>query len=85
MEPKITNAIDGGIINPIAPVVAINEVDVALSYPELTIAGIKIKPNAATVAGPEPEIAAKKHDTITHTAAIPLLRCPTKVLQKSIS
>ena len=35
------------------------------------IAGIKTAPSAATVAGPEPEIAPKKHATITHTIAIP--------------
>ena len=42
-------------------------------------------PSAATVAGPDPEIAAKKQETITHTSAIPLLLCPTRLLQKLIS
>ena len=47
--------------------------------------GIRITPSAATVAGPEPEIAAKKQDTITHTSATPFLRWPTQAFAKSIS
>jgi len=41
------------------------------------MAGINIEPNAATVAGPDPDIAAKKHDTTTATEMRPLLVCPT--------
>ena len=50
-----------------------------------TIAGIRTAPRAATVAGPEPEIAPKKQETITHTIAIPPFLCPTQVSTKSIS
>ena len=38
--------------------------------PSSTIAGIKTAPSAATVAGPEPEIAPKKQATITETFKI---------------
>ena len=47
--------------------------------PSSTIAGIRTAPRAATVAGPEPEIAPKKQATITHTMAMPPLLCPTQV------
>ena len=50
-----------------------------------TIAGIRTAPSAATVAGPEPEIAPKKQATITHTMAIPPFLCPTQVSTKLIS
>ena len=50
-----------------------------------TIAGIRTAPRAATVAGPEPEIAPKKQETITHTIAIPPFLCPTQVSTKLIS
>ena len=68
---------DGGIITPIAPAVAIRAAANAGGYPTSTIAGIRIRPRAATVAGPEPEIAAKKHATSTHTIATPPLKWPT--------
>ena len=42
-------------------------------------------PSAATVAGPEPEIAAKKQEQMTVTNARPLRRCPTQALAKAIS
>ena len=42
-------------------------------------------PRAATVAGPEPEMAAKKQATMTVTSAMPLRRWPTSVRAKSIS
>ena len=59
------------------------ELDVAIravengaeNLPSSTIAGIRTAPRAATVAGPEPEIAPKKQATITHTMAIPPLFC----------
>ena len=52
--------------------------------PSSTIAGFKSAPSAATVAGPEPEIAPKKQATITHTIAIPPLLCPTQVFTNLI-
>ena len=51
----------------------------ALKPPLSTIAGIRTAPSAATVAGPDPEIAPKKQATITHTMAMPPLLCPTQV------
>ena len=40
---------------------------------------------AATVAGPEPEMAAKKQATITVTTARPPRRCPTQAFARLIS
>jgi hypothetical protein len=49
------------------------------------MAGIRITPKAATVAGPEPDIAAKKQEVITATMARPAVRCPTALLAKLIN
>jgi len=49
-----------------------------LPYPFLTIAGIIIEPIAATVAGPDPEIAAKNAQAITVTVASPPVNEPIK-------
>ena len=66
--------------------VAINAVENGAENPPCsTIAGIRTAPRAATVAGPEPEIAPKKHATITHTMAIPPFLWPTQVSTKLIS
>ena len=54
-------------------------------YPALIMAGIIISPRAATVAGPEPEIAAKKQETMTHTMARPPFKCPTQTSASRIS
>ncbi len=63
--------------------VAINAVENGAEKPPCSImAGIRTAPSAATVAGPEPEIAPKKQATITHTMAMPPLLCPTQVLTK---
>ena len=66
--------------------VAISAVEKGAENPPLsTIAGIRTAPRAATVAGPEPEIAPKKQATITHTIAMPPLLCPTQVSTNLIS
>ena len=39
----------------------------------------------ATVAGPDPEMAAKKHATVTHTIPSPPLICPTNVCANAMS
>ena len=44
--------------------------------PRLIMAGIRMMPRAATVAGPEPEMAPKKQATTTQTMAMPPLRWP---------
>lgn len=71
IEPYTTKVMEGGIITPIAPEAAINAAEKEGEYPDLIMAGTRITPSAATVAGPDPEIAAKKQDTMTHTMAIP--------------
>lgn len=73
------------MITPIAPPAAISAVAKLAGYPSFTIEGIKITPSAATVAGPEPEIAAKKQETITQTSATPFFLCPTQALARLIS
>ena len=71
MEPYTTNVMLGGITTPIAPADAINAAENAGLYPALIIAGTRMTPRAATVAGPDPEIAAKKQATTTQTIATP--------------
>ena len=68
------------------------ELEVAMSpsendaeKPDSIIAGTSTAPRAATVAGPEPEIAPKKQATITQTMAIPPLRWPTQSSIKATS
>ena len=69
------------------------ELDVAISAvangaekpPRSIMAGIRTIPRAATVAGPQPEIAPKKQATITHTMAIPPFLWPTQVSTNLIS
>ena len=85
IDAYTTNAILGGITIAIELEVAISAVENgAENPPRSIIAGISTIPNAATVAGPEPEIAPKKQATITHTIAIPPLVCPTQVSTKRI-
>ena len=80
MEAYTTNAILGGMTMAMELEVAINAVENGAEKPPCsTIAGIRTAPSAATVAGPEPEIAPKKQATITHTMAIPPFLCPTPV------
>ena len=52
--------------------------------PELTMAGIRMMPRAATVAGPEPEIAPKNMATMTQTMAMPPRWWPTQSSMKAI-
>ena len=72
MEAYTTKAILGGMTMAMELEVAISAVENGAEKPPCsTIAGISTAPRAATVAGPEPEIAPKKQATITHTMAIP--------------
>ncbi len=72
MEEYTMNAMDGGITIAMEDAVAISADAKGSSKPSRSIiAGIRIMPRAATVAGPEPDTAPKKHATITDTIAIP--------------
>ena len=72
MEAYTTKAILGGMTMAMELEVAISAVENGAEKPPCsTIAGISTAPRAATVAGPEPEMAPKKQATITHTMAIP--------------
>jgi len=86
IDAYTTKAILGGITMAMELAVAISAVEKGAENPPLsTIAGIRTAPRAATVAGPEPEIAPKKQATITHTIAMPPLLCPTQVSTNLIS
>ena len=86
MEAYTTKAILGGMTMAMELEVAINAVENGAEKPPCsTIAGISTAPRAATVAGPEPEMAPKKQATITHTMAIPPFLCPTQVSTNLIS
>ena len=77
MEAYTTNAIEGGMTMAMEDAVAIMaEENAAENPPRLIMAGIRMMPRAATVAGPEPEMAPKKQATTTHTMAMPPRRCP---------
>ena len=68
MEAYTTKAILGGMTMAMELEVAISAVENGAEKPPCsTIAGISTAPIAATVAGPEPEMAPKKQATITHT------------------
>ena len=72
IDAYTTNAILGGMTMAMELEVAINAVEKAAEKPpRSTIAGIRTAPRAATVAGPEPEIAPKKQATMIHTFAMP--------------
>ncbi len=76
---------EGGIISPMTPATDISAVASALSYPTSIMAGMISGASAATVAGADPEIAAKKQALITQTAASPHFLCPTNVWANSMS
>ena len=86
MEAYTTKAILGGMTMAMELEVAISAVENGAEKPPCsTMAGISTAPRAATVAGPEPEMAPKKQATITHTMAIPPFLCPTQVSTNLIS
>ena len=86
MEAYTTKAILGWMTMAMELEVAISAVENGAEKPPCsTIAGISTAPRAATVAGPEPEMAPKKQATITHTMAIPPFLCPTQVSTNLIS
>ena len=86
MDAYTTKAILGGMTMAMELEVAISAVENGAEKPPCsTMAGISTAPRAATVAGPEPEMAPKKQATITHTMAIPPFLCPTQVSTNLIS
>ena len=79
MEAYTTNAMEGGMTMAMEEALAIREdAKGAEKPPRLIMAGIRMMPRAATVAGPEPEMAPKKQATITATMAMPPRRWPTQ-------
>ena len=70
---------DGGMTMAIELEVAISASEKEGEKPESIMAGMSTAPRAATVAGPEPEMAPKKQATITQTMAMPPRLCPTQL------
>jgi len=78
----ITKGMLGGIITPIEPAAADNAAAKPAEYPFLFMAGIINVPIADTVAGPEPDIAAKiMHDKVVTMARPPMIN-PTRLSAK---
>src|SRR2546421_13028690 len=80
----ITMTIDGGMRMPRAPDVVITPAPNCLGKPWRTIAGRMIEPMATTVAGDEPDTAAKSAHAITPASARPPCQCPTMEEAKAI-
>ena len=78
--PYTTMGILGGIITPILPAQAINASVNFLLYPFSSIEGTTIEPTAATVAGPEPDTAAKNMHTTTVQIPRPPVILPKNAL-----
>lgn len=68
----------GGMMVPMVPAVATREAEYARSYPASSISGIIIRPIAATVAEPVPEIAAKIMQATMETMPRPPVRLPSE-------
>ena len=83
--PYSKNRILGGIIGPNAPPAAAAAVENSLLYPARIICGIMMPPMQATVAGPEPDMAAKNMLAIIVTIASPPGLSFTRLIQKLIS
>ena len=72
----------GGMMTPIAPAQAESAAAKEVSYFFSVISGIMKEPIAETVAGPEPEIAAKNMQAIVVTSARPPVTWPTSLLKR---
>ena len=68
---------EGGITTPIEPAAAVKAAAKSSSYILALMAGIINDPIAETVAGPEPDIAAKNMQAVTVTIASPPSTAPT--------
>src|SRR5699024_3314399 len=82
--PNTMSGIDGGMRMPRDPEVATRPVENFFGYPFFTIAGIISAPTATTVAGDDPETAAKNMQASTVVIAIPPRRWPTMAAPKSV-
>src|SRR5512136_3156154 len=80
----ITIAIDGGIRMPSAPDVVITPAPKRAGKPCLTIAGRMIEPIATTVAGEDPDTAAKSAQAMTPASPRPPCQWPTSADAKLI-
>ena len=69
--PYTTKGLLGGIMTPTQPAAATRAAEKYLSYTRSTIAGMVSAPMAATVAGPEPEIAPKNMQVTMAVRPIP--------------
>src|SRR5699024_11632471 len=85
VTPSNTKGMLGGITTTVDPAVAVNAEAKPPPYFFSCIAGIINDTIAATVAGPEPEIAAKNIQANTVTIASPPVINPTREFAKSRS
>ena len=75
---------EGGIRIPRVPALVMTPAAKLSGYPALTMPTMTIEPIAATVAGEDPETAAKIMHAMTEAMAIPPLICPTRERAKRI-
>src|SRR5512142_2130497 len=80
----ITITMDGGMRMPSAPEVVTTPAPKRFGNPALTMAGMRIEPMATTVAGLEPDTAAKRAQAITPAKPSPPYQWPTMVVAKWI-
>src|SRR3989344_9608389 len=80
----ITITMDGGMRMPSAPEVVITPAPNLFGKPALTIAGSKMEPMATTVAGEEPDTAAKSAQATTPARPRPPCQWPTMLGAKLI-
>src|SRR5436190_3230759 len=80
----ITITIEGGMRMPSAPEVVMTPAPRRFGNPALTIAGRMIEPIATTVAGLEPDTAAKSAQAITPASPSPPCQWPTMLVAKLI-
>ena len=67
----MTKGIDGGMMTPIVPEAAVRAAANPAPYLRSFMAGIMKEPIAETVAGPDPDMAAKNMQAMTVTMARP--------------
>src|SRR5699024_9231527 len=83
--PYTTNGMEGGMMTPMEPAAAVTPEENPLAYLLAIIAGIMKLPMAATVAGPDPAIAAKNIQATIVTSDRPPVIQPTSAVARSKS
>ena len=76
---------EGGMMGPMQLDAAVTATEKSASYPRSTIMGISMPPSATVSDRAVPEIPAKIMEAMMLAYAMPPVRCPTSLSQKSIS